>query len=566
MILSIFFLIFPILIGTFFLFRFVRGNKYKSRDDNSLKQFFQYFSLYGLLVVVAIGLAGLIGRILSQASFIVADQAALARNISFVVVGLPILIGLVIWLKNQHQENAAERESTAWGFYLTVILITSLLVGVTAANQILRWLAQIDDYSSQAVSQFVVWGVIWLTHWKLAKKFADQMQMQINYLVGSFIGLFLGIVGLSGLISGAISSILFNQSTNFLRNNLEGLYSAIISLGLAAVIWIAYWVRSAASSAKSNSWYVYVLLVAIGGSLIAIVSTLSTGFYQVLVWFLGEPSENIAALHFQNTPTLLAVSLTMSLVWWYHKRTLLINQSSSRNEIERIYDYLLSGIGLIAAAAGLTTVLVAFVESFTMGLVISGASAINTLLVAFTLLIVGGPVWFINWNHAQKLVNSRSQDEITSSARRIYLFLLLGVGGVAAIVSLILAVFFLLEDILSSGLTAETLRQMRYPLAILISTGGIAGYHWSIFKNERDEISKSFKGPSFIYLVSPPDPNLANWLSENTKAKFKIWFEKDLQSEVFSRSILTTLINSVERETVFIVSDQGNPRLIKVND
>ena len=566
MILSLFLLIVPILIGSFFLVRFVQRSKFKSREDNSLKQFFQYFLLFGLTTVVAVGLAGLIGRMLSQANFVVVDQAALARNISFVVVGLPILIGLVVWLKNQHQANESEKKSFAWGFYLTVILTISLLISLTAANQTLRWIVQLDDYSSQSVAQLIVWSAIWLGHWRLVRNFADQKRMQVNYLVGSFIGLFLGIVGLAGLVNGAISSLFFEQNTNFLRNNLEGLLSALISLGLAAAVWITYWVKISAKSEKSNAWYVYLLLVVIGGSLITLVSTLSTGFYQILVWFLGEPNENTAMLHFQNTPSLLAISLTMFLVWWYHRRVLLINKLASRNEIERIYDYLISAIGLVAAAAGLTTVLVAFIESLTAGLVISGASAINTLLLAFTLLLVGAPVWFIHWSRSQKLVNNKNQDEILSSARRIYLFLLFGVGGIAAVISLILAVFFLLEDILTAGLTSETFRQMRYPLAILISTGGIAGYHWSIFKNERNEITKSFRGPKFIYLISPNDPDLAEWLSENTKAKFKIWYEKDGSAEVFARSSLLALINSVELDTIFIVSEQGSPKLIKVHD
>jgi hypothetical protein len=566
MILSIFLLIVPILIGSFFLVRFLQRSKYKAREDNSLKQFFQYFLLFGLLIVVAVGLTGLIGRMLSQATFVVVDQAALARNISFVVVGLPILIGLVIWLKNQHQVNESERKSFAWGFYLTVISVFSLLVSLTAANQILRWIVQLDDYSSQAVAQLIVWSAIWVGHWRLVRNFADQKQMQINYLVGSFIGLFLGIVGLTGLISSAINSLLIDLNTNVLRNNLEGLLSSIISLGLAAAVWTIYWVKISAKTEKSNAWYVYLLLIVIGGSLITFVSTLSAGFYQILVWFLGEPIENTAILHFQNTPSLLAISLTMFLVWWYHRKVLLISQVTGRTEIDRIYDYLISAIGLVAATIGLITVLVAFIESLTAGLVISGANAINTLLVALTLLLVGVPVWFMHWSRAQKLVNSKDLEEIGSSTRRIYLFLLFGVSGIAAVISLILAVFFLLEDILTAGLTSETFRQMRYPLAILVSTAGIASYHWSIFKNERYEITKSSSGPKFIYIISPADPDLANWLSENTKAKFRIWYEKEGSTEVFSRSSLLDLISSVELDTIFIVNEKGSPRLIEVHD
>jgi hypothetical protein len=564
---SILFSFIPIiLIIIFIVIRFNKRNRVGTSDDNQVKRFFQYSLLFGLIVIVAIGLAGLIAKILSQSSFVISDQAALARNISFVLVGLPILIGIGSWIRKQHQAKTSEKNSLAWGAYLTLILTTSLLVSVTAANEVLRWIFQLDDYSSSAIAQLIVWGLIWIIHFRLAKDYASQERLQTQYLIGSFVGLMLGIVGLSSLISNAISALTFDTKSYLIGTNFEALLSGAISLILAVVVWFIYWIKTSLNSERSLIWNIYVLVIVVGGSLITAVSTLSTFFYRVLVWFIGNPIESTATLHFKNSPTLFAVTISMLLVWWYHRNILSSSAKSKRTEVDRTYDYLIAGIGLIAAGAGFTGVLVALIESFASPALLPGRSAINTLLGAITLLIVGAPVWLIHWSRVQKKTKEVNSGEVNSQVRRVYLFLLFGIGGIAAIISLITAVYFLLEDILLGEVSIETLREMRYPLSILISTALIANYHWLIFKSERENIIKGYIGPKVIYLISPPDEELANWMKENTRANFKIWFDTETSNEVFSRSELKAVIESTATDTAFILRESGKIKSIKVEN
>lgn len=564
MIASLVILILIVLLAVFLFKRFTKSTNQRTSESNSIKQFFQYLLLFGLLIIVGIGFSGLLARVLDQSNFIVADQAALARYTAFVIVGFPILLGLFWWIKNQHQNDPRQRNSTAWNFYLTSILITSVLVLISALNQVLRWVFSTVEFSSQALSQALIWGTIWIIHIYLGKKFASSEKLQLHYLIGSFIGLIIGIVGLSTLISTAVRTILIGESTSLIDTNLDNLAHSLIYLFLAALVWGIYWVKNARVFEKSELWLLYVLIIVIGGSLITAISTATSILYQVLVWVIGTPTEKLVVTHFQEIPSLVALAIATALVWWYHKLLLLQEKSQSRSEVNRSYDYLISAIGLIAAAAGFTVIFVSLIEALSVATLVVGGGAINTLLLALTLIAVGAPVWFINWNRTQKLVKSEDLPEQTSQIRKIYLFLLFGIGGVAAVTSLIAAVFVLFEDLFTTGAALETLRTMRFPLGILLTTAAIAGYHWLIFKREKDTLSAEVVGPRFIYLISPIDEQISEWLKKNTRAKFRVLFEVDSQEPIIDRAKLLNLLENANSKTVIITNEQGKLKLINV--
>lgn len=561
---SLVILILFVLLAVFLFKRFTKSTNQRSSESNSIKQFFQYLLLFGLLIIVGVGFSGLLARVFNQSNFIVADQAALARYTAFIIVGFPILLGLSWWIKNQHQNDPRQKNSTAWNFYLTSILITSVLVLISALNQVLRWVFSTVEFSSQALSQALIWGTIWIIHIYLGKKFANSEKLQLHYLIGSFIGLIIGIVGLSTLISAAVRSILISENTSLIDTNLDNLAHSLIYLFLAVLVWGIYWVKNARVFEKSELWLLYVLIIVIGGSLITAISTATSILYQVLVWFIGNPTEKLAVTHFQEIPSLVALAIATVLVWWYHKLLLLQEKNQSRSEINRSYDYLISAIGLIAAAAGFTVIFVSLIEALSVATLVVGGGAINTLLLALTLIAVGAPVWFIHWNRTQKLVKSEDLPEQTSQIRKIYLFLLFGIGGVAAVTSLIAAVFALFEDLFTTGAALETLRTMRFPLGILLTTAAIAGYHWLIFKREKDTLLAEEVGPRFIYLISPIDEQISEWLKKNTKAKFRVLFEVDSQETIIDRAKLLNLLENANSKTVIITNEQGKLKLINV--
>jgi hypothetical protein len=106
---------------------------------------------------------------------------------------------------------------------------------------------------------------------------------------------------------------------------------------------------------------------------------------------------------------------------------------------------------------------------------------------------------------------------------------------------------------------------MRFALSILLSSSLVSTYHWLLFKNERNKLGKTQLGPKTIFVISPPDKDLASWLKENTKAKFKIWFEEE-NNEIFSREELKDLLVNSKSDTVFVIKESGRLKLVKVAD
>jgi hypothetical protein len=162
-------------------------------------------------------------------------------------------------------------------------------------------------------------------------------------------------------------------------------------------VWYQYWLRVGLSLKRELLWFSYVLLIGVAGGFIALITSLSVMVYESLVWFFGETVSDIATQHFNDSVNALGTAVIGLGVWWYHGNLLKSTTENSsiaesaagaRSEIRRVYEYIVSGISLIAAAAGLMMILVAIIESVTPGEVVSTTSSTNTLLLAITLILV----------------------------------------------------------------------------------------------------------------------------------------------------------------------------------
>lgn len=152
----------------------------------------------------------------------------------------------------------------------------------------------------------------------------------------------------------------------------------------------------------------------------------------------------------------------------------------------------------------------------------------NSLLAAVTVLVVAGPLWWLFWRGIERAGRQAQTEELASPTRRIYLFLLFGVGGVTAVVVVLVAAFAGIRDVLDRRFGAETIRSMRVPLALLVTTGAVSGCHWLIYRKDRaaapDEVRR---GPREVLLVGPADDDLAVAVRHATGARVEFWVRAD---------------------------------------
>ena len=533
-------------------------------DGHTVRRFFQYLLLYGLLVVAAIGVSGLLGRLLDRATPV--DEATLAMFVAFTVVGLPLLAGVALWTRRTFQTSHGEGGSLGWAVYATVASLTSLAFAATGAVEVLSWATGLEPYRGAAIAQVVVWGAVWGLHWWLDSRSTPPDRSRAHHLLGSLAGLVTGAAGLGTFLAGALAVVLHLEADQVSGGQDQRVVEGGIVFVVGAAIWVAYWLLTAARSERDTLWLGYVLLVGVGGGMATAVVSGSTVLYAVLVWLVGEPGTGDAQVHFADLPAGVGAAVVGVLAWAYHRTVLAQGGSGERTEVQRVYEYLMAGVSLLAAAAGLTMGLVALVERVadSAGELV-GRSAVNTLLAALTLLVVGTPVWWLYWHRIQREAVAAPTVERAAPTRRVYLFLLFGLGGVAAVISLLVGVYLLIRGILAGATGSEILFDVRFPAGVLISTAAISAYHWLVYRAERDEVATSSHGLRYVLLVGTPDPELVRALAHNTGARVQAWRRLDDGETHWTQDEVMAALSTTTQDEVIVLGDGSGLHAIPVH-
>lgn len=535
--------------------------------EQPVRLFFQYALAFGLFIIFTVGIAGLLSRILDTANIVNADQSSLASNLAFVVVGGPLLAGNIIWLRKSLLQNPSDGHGPVPTLFATLAATISLLVFMTTAIAALHNLINADQFAGVSAAKAIVWGSAWLIVLKISNSVIPKNDFRIQYFVGSAITALASLIALIQVLSGVFSALLLQK--RFLGNQPLLLVSPVnpleIGLGTLAIsgaLWFYYWIRNANTIKSDTLWLGYVLIAGVGGTLILAITSLSVSLYQVLVWFFGEPYNQKIAEHFAGIPLSLAVASAGLMFWWYHKSLLPTN--SERNDIQRTYEYLMAAISLIASAIGISIVIVALIEASTSQAILAGSSAINTLLGAATVIAVAGPIWWHFWNRIQKVAKSSPESEHGSPIRRIYLFLLFGVGGVVAIISLITIVYQIFNGLLGSGLGANTLNEMRSAIGILASTGIVAAYHWEIYRHEKD--IEVFKAPviASVLIVGPKNLDLIQTIAQTTGARVSYLQSANSDELTWSVENVVELVNQNKGQDLLILLESAGVKVIPI--
>lgn len=544
----------------------------------SIRRFFQYALLFGLLSVSASGVAGLIGRLFDAGQVIAESRTDLARDITFLLVGAPLYLLVGRWTKRTLAEDPSERHSVAWNAYLSIVSLTALITSMTSAYGVLLWALGNESFQGQELSRFLVWGLIWIVHWQLIQATSREEESRAHYIIGSLIGLGVLSTGVANLVTSVAQLALTSDEKAVLLQQTDPSIRAMILIIVGLPVWYQYWLRVGLNLKRELLWFSYVLLIGVAGGFIALITSLSVMVYESFVWFFGETISDIASQHFDDSISALGTAVIGLGVWWYHGNLLKSATENSsipeaaagaRGEIRRVYEYIVSGISLIAAAAGLMMILVAIIESITPGEVVSTTSSTNTLLLAITLILVGSPVWWFFWQRIERHVAVDGLEQ-SSPTRRIFLLMLFGVASVAAVISVLTGVFLFLDDLLNNQLGIETLRQARFAIAILLSNAAIAWYHWSIYRHERTISVRKPKHEKFVVLVGPKDPLLAREIEAEIDGKVQMWDSRvdgsvdgSMDGEIrWEKERVLELIKSTTSDEVMIINEKKKLRAI----
>lgn len=550
-----------------------------------VRRFFQYLLLYALLAVAAAGLVGLVTPLIERSPTLVSGSADLARSITFTVIGVPIAVGLGLWTRRRIVRDPQEVRSLGWAAYLTVASLTALVASVVAMITVLEWAVGVQDYSASALATLLVWGPLWAAHWWIGRRLTPAHRLQLLVLVGSLIGLLTAATGLAALLGASFESLFALRGEALVTIGKDPTRSAAVQLVVGAGVWVVHWVAAGLGSRRGTLWLIYVLLVGAAGGLLAALSGFSFTGYEVLVWLVGNPEAASAASHFYAVPSTLALAVVGLVVWWYHRAVLALGEAPGRSETRRVYDYLMSGVGLVAAAAGLTMILVAGIEALAgTGDLLLGGGAVNALLAALTLLVVGVPVWWVHWRRCQRptgqsaspesgpevsSTGASTRRELASPTRRIYLLLLFGVSGVVSVIALLIGVYLVIDDALTGELGAETLRSTRFAFGLLVTTGTISAYHWTIYRADRRRAAaQGAVAPGqdrWVLLVGPADADLAEAVAARTGSAVQIARPVVATTDPWTVENVVQAIESAGPGDLLVLADPAGPHALRVD-
>ena len=533
-------------------------------DGRAVRRFFQYLLLYGLLIVATVGVADLISFLVDAP--VLAGDSGVARTLTFTLVGLPMFLGAAAWSRKRLRQDPEESRSFGWTLYVTAASLTTLVVAMTLGIELLSILLRGDGLVAAALMRLVVWSAVCAAHWVVGARLLAPPQRQWVLVLWSLIGLGTTLGALVWLLGAVVDAALPRSRAVLVGADPGDLADAAAPLVVGAVVWVVAWWRGFRGAERTLLWLAYVLPVGVGGSLVMALVGASLALHSVLVWLLGEPTRVGASEHFDGTTTAGAALVVGAVSWWYH-RGVLAAAGDRRTEISRVYEYLMAGIALVSSAAGVALVVVVAVEALAPPADIEfGTSVVNALLGAATLLLVGGPLWWVYWSRIGRAAVADPDAELGSPTRRTYLFLLFGVGGVIAVVAVLVLAFLSIQAALDTRERLGLAYQLRIPLALLLAAGAISGYHWLIYREDRRR-SPAVPGPQaprYVLLVGAASATVAEAVSRETGARVDLWVRDDATAPWVLGDVLAA-VRGATSESVAVLAGPAGAQLVGIH-
>jgi hypothetical protein len=227
-------------------------------------------------------------------------------------------------------------------------------------------------------------------------------------------------------------------------------------------------------------------ILALGG-VITVITTVWSIVNTILLLLFGQDLTFSDAWQRIGGP--LSIAIPLGAVWAYYGHWLKRHIEASGDGVrqagmKRLYNYILSFIGLIVSFVGVTILI-----SFTIGVVTSSGITLDRFSLASSIssLIVGVPLWLTMWRpmQAEALLSNEIGDHARRSViRKMYLYLVLFVsviGGMATAVGLVYQLIIVVLEGVTGSDFANTLLNL---VQLLFLFGVMLIYHLNVLRTD----------------------------------------------------------------------------------
>lgn len=502
--------------------------------QRTVRRLITYVLLFALVVIAAVGLSGLLGRLLvADTVLATADVAGLARSLAFALIGGP-LAALLWWVVWRRLNDEAERASVGWGLYVTGAYVVSLVLATS--NLLSTVTTLIGGRSLQwrpSLATGLVWAAVWVWHrwmWRHPRKRPVDIA-DAPTVLSSYIGL---VIGVSGAVS-ALSVLLDAALRGALAASTVGkpwwvsaLQSLVWAVG-GGLVWWWHWRHDGGRHLRGDLASVGLIAVGVLGAGVLTLGGAGVTVF-VLLRLAFDRTEPMNQLLEPLAPAIAAAALG-SLVWVYH-RGLARDSSEAIRQGSRLVT---SGVALVAAASGIGVIVNAALAMAATPL--AGFGARTLLLGGISSLLVGGVVWWLTWKPLEKASaappSPAGDTGNWQNARRIYLIVVFGLSAVVAVITLLVIGYRMFEYFLGDISGGSVVDRIRAPLGLLVATGLVAGYHFAVWRHERAVLAAAQPARKrtigHVVLVTGTDPApLHRAIEDATGAGVTVWRRADV--------------------------------------
>ena len=429
----------------------------KHQDSHALdfvRDILKYIALFLAVVFFCFGLSGLVAQVIDPNNVAQISKEETARWLSFVFVSAPVVLLLARWIKRDFTKNLQDIHRPAWQLYL---LFSSTF---TFAIWFLFLIGSITDYlksgdNPRGLANGIVAFAVWLIHFKMLKAH-DSLLVNLHRFIGWFAGISGTIVALISVLDVAISKVASIDTGHFQVQ--EAIITAAISVPTALFYWQNF--EEHASGLEARIYRTFA-----GQAIPALFGTIAATFTvnAIITWATG------GRVFWHDVPSTTATAIVLAPTIYYFRRLV---SSYERDEITRVFQYLISGMAMVGLAISLGALVAGILDSTDHN---------DAIIFAASLALTTFPTWLKTWGKCQFAIATEFEAEHGSPVRRLYLYALIGIPTIIALGASVFVVFNFFKALLIGGLDRI---QLSTPLGILISTTVVALYHLRVQRKE----------------------------------------------------------------------------------
>lgn len=525
----------------------------------TVRRLITYLLLFIMVVVAAIGLIGLLERVLEFGGTLAySGSDSLAQSLAFSLIAGP-LAAVLWWLVWRESAMARDRASVAWPLYL---ILTSTVAILTFTTALFGWASAFirDEWQASSLATAIVWGLIWVWHywmWRHPAKGPTRL-VGVAPAIASLIGLWMGVWGLISALAVLIdaAAATFSGGVVFESPLWQSVLQALVWAVGGGLLWWWHWYRAGVRDLRSGFATVLLVLITGLGAFAVFVVGVTLTLYVVLR-LIVTPDAPLGVI---LDPLGIAVSTAAfgALVLVYHSRIV----ARHPDAVAKATGLVTSGVALATVATGVGVTINALLGTFSTPLV--GADLRPLLLGGISMLVVGGVLWWATWRPERAV----TPDRVATPGRRIFLVVIFGVSALVALITLLVIGYQLFSFALDGGTGGSLLDRLRQALGLFVATVLVAAYHFALWRRDRAVVG-AHEAPRTIdrvTLVTSSDPGpLVDALRKATGARVSVLQRAEAVAGEPDAAALVAALDGVVADHVLVVAGaKGKAEVIRL--